>query len=301
MAFKSRTESDELKIWRILNARMDLTEKEKKNYLYKEKGFEGEVKFDLLTVKLPCEQLILNDLLLEVNNTKFQIDTTIIFQETIDLCEVKNYEGDYLYSNDSFYTLSGKEIQNPLDQLKRCESLFRQLLQSLGYKIPIEGKLIFINPQFTLYNAPQNQSIIFPTQINRFMKKLNSKPSKLSERHKKLADKLISLHQIESPYKRLRPYEFGQLRKWITCASCYSLLTSVRGKKIVCGVCGREETVESAIMRSVEEIRLLFPDKKITTGGIYEWCGIIPSKTMIWRILKKNMKSIGYGQWTYFE
>jgi hypothetical protein len=60
MPLKSRMESDELKIWRFLNARMELTEKEKKYYLNKEKGFEGEVKFDLLTEKLSNERIIVN-------------------------------------------------------------------------------------------------------------------------------------------------------------------------------------------------------------------------------------------------
>ena len=301
MPFKSRTVSDELKIWRSLNARMELTEKEKRYYFYKEKGFEGEVKFDLLTEKLAGERIILNDLLFEVNNTKFQIDTTIIFQETIDLFEVKNYEGDYLYNSGSFYTVSGKEIQNPLDQLKRCESLFRQLLQSLGFKIPIEGKIIFINPEFTLYNGPQNQSIIYPTQINQFMKKLNSKPSKLNERHRRLAEKLVSLHQIESPYKRLRHYEINQIRNGFCCGSCHSLLISVRGTKLICNLCGKEERVESAILQSVEELKLLFPSKKITTGVIYEWCKFSVSKKVIQRVLVQNYKSMGCQRGIYYE
>lgn len=301
MPLKPRMESDELKIWRILNTRMDLTEKEKKYYLNKEKGYEGEVQFDLLTEKLTGQQLILNDLLLEVNNTKFQIDSTIFAQETINLFEVKNYEGDYLYNNEKFYTISEKEIQNPLDQLKRCESLLRQLLQNLGMKIPIQGWLIFINPEFTLYQAPIDQRIIFPSQLNRFMKNFNSKPSKLNRKQIELAEHLVSLHQIESPYTRLPPYDFDQLRKGNSCRSCTSLLTSVRGTKLICDVCGEEEKVESAVIRSVAEIKLLFPDKKITTNGIYEWCKVIPSTPIIRRILQKNMKSTGIGQWSYYE
>jgi hypothetical protein len=302
MALKDRSETDELLILRILNARMKLTEIEKKNYLNKEKGFEGEVKFDLLTEKLSGERIILNDLLLKVNNSKFQIDTIVIFQETIDLCEVKNYERDYIYKNDRLYTLSEKEVPNPLDQLKRCESLFRQLLQNLGFKIPIEGWLVFINPEFTLYNAPQNQSIIFPTQINRFMKKLNSKPSKLNGMHKKLAEKLISLHQIESPNKQLLPhYEFDQLEKRISCASCHTLSTSVRGTKLICDECGAVENVESAVIRSVKEIKLLFPDLKITTTVIHEWCGVIDSKKTIRRILKENFNCVVKGKYCYYD
>jgi hypothetical protein len=153
MAYKPRIEKDEIKIFRSLNARMDLTEKERKYYFKLVKGFEGEVMFDLLTEQLPEERLILNDLLLEANNTKFQIDTTMIIQEKIHIFEVKNFEGDYDYNSDEFY-IFGKIISNPLDQLKRGESLFLQLLQNLGYKIPIEAWIIFINPEFTLISRP---------------------------------------------------------------------------------------------------------------------------------------------------
>src|SRR4051812_33780847 len=118
MAYKPRIEKDELKILRSLNARMDLTEKDKKHYYKLKKGYEGEVMFDLLTEKLPEERLILNDLLLETNNTKFQIDTAMIVQEKIHLFEVKNFEADYEYDSGKFQTISGKEYSNPFDQLK---------------------------------------------------------------------------------------------------------------------------------------------------------------------------------------
>jgi hypothetical protein len=110
MAYKSRKEKDELIILRSLNARLLLSEEEKKTLYRLEKGYEGEVMFDLLTEQLPDEKLILNDLLLEVNGTKFQIDTTLITQDKIYLFEVKNFEGDYDYNNGNFESHYGNEI-----------------------------------------------------------------------------------------------------------------------------------------------------------------------------------------------
>src|SRR5262245_16870868 len=100
MPFKARVESDELKMLRILNTRMELSEEEKRHYLNLEKGYEGKVKFDLLTEKLQNECYVLNDLLLKSNNSSFQIDTTIIYQEPIYLIDVKNYKGDFIYKTD---------------------------------------------------------------------------------------------------------------------------------------------------------------------------------------------------------
>ncbi|MDP4162651.1 MAG: nuclease-related domain-containing protein, partial [Bacillota bacterium] len=180
MLLKARTESDLLKILRILNTRMELTTEAQKYYLHLEKGFEGEVQFDLLTEKIQSDCLILNDLLLEVNNTKFQIDSLIIYQELIYNFEIKTNEGDYYYEADKLFMISGKEIKNPLDQSKRSSSLLRQLLQNQGFNLTIESYVIFINPEFTLYQAPQNLPFVYPTQLNRFMKKLITKPSHLN-------------------------------------------------------------------------------------------------------------------------
>ncbi|MCL6573060.1 MAG: NERD domain-containing protein [Bacillus sp. (in: Bacteria)] len=301
MALEPRSESTELLIMRSLNTRMDLSPKEKKYYFNLEKGYEGEVMFDQLTETVQSDMLIINDLCLESNNSVFQIDTLIISQETIYPIEVKNYAGDYRYDSEGFHTLSGNDINNPLDQVKRCNSLLRQLLQSHGYNFPVETYLVFINPEFTLYQAPLNPQIIFPTQLNRFIKKLNMTPSKLNGQHKKLADLLISLHLDESPYTRLPRYDYEQVKKGIVCSPCNSFMIADGEKKVVCAKCGYEERVESAVLRSVKELKLLFPDLKITTSGVHEWCKVVESKKMIRRILMDNYTSIGKRHLRFFE
>ncbi|PIB61561.1 nuclease, partial [Pseudomonas sp. 2822-17] len=77
-----------------LNRRMKLDEKEKFRYLNLEKGYEGELKFDALLENLQEERYILNDLLLAVNNSYFQIDSLIISQGIIHLIDIRNFEGD---------------------------------------------------------------------------------------------------------------------------------------------------------------------------------------------------------------
>ncbi|MEH7749002.1 nuclease-related domain-containing protein [Neobacillus drentensis] len=302
MAYKNRNESGELLILRILNRRMGLKAEEQKKYLNLEKGFKGETQFDELTENLQSQCIILNELLLEVNESKFQIDTTIIFQDAIYPFEVKNYDGDFIYKPDRLKKISGKDYKNPLDQLKRTQFLFSQLLQNLGYNIPIEGSVVFINPEFTLYEAPPNKPFVFPTQLNQLIKKLEKVPAKLTNRHFKLADKLVSLHQIESPYTRLPPYDYNQQKKGITCAKCnsFNVTFSTGARKVFCDICKCEEGIESAILRNVEEIKLLFPDIKITTNLVYEWCSGVVAKKTIKKYLKKNYQSIGNKKYTYY-
>ena len=301
MPYKPRTESTELLILRSLHTRMNLSEKDKQHYFNLKKGYEGEVMFDSLTEKLQCECFIVNDLLLKTNNTMFQIDSLIIMSETIYLFEVKNYEGDYYYESDRIYKKPKTEINNPLHQLSRSESLLRQLLHNLGFNLPIDSSVVFINPEFTLYQTPLNKPFIFPTQINRYLNKLNTTPSKLNGKHKMLADKLISLHIKDSPYKQLPSYDYDQLRKGITCLQCNSFSISVEGQKCVCKECEHEEMVPTAVMRSVEEFKLLFPNQKITTNVIYDWCKVVKSKKRIKRILEKNFIIVGVHRWAFYQ
>jgi hypothetical protein len=301
MPYKVRSESLVLRILRILNKRMKLTGEEHWYYLNQEKGFQGEVQFDRLTEKLQRDCHILNDLQLESNKSSFQLDSSLIFQETLSLFEVKNFEGEYVYDAEYFKTPSGRDIQNPLDQLKRSKLLLSNLLQSIGSKLTIEAYIIFINPQFTLFQTPPDLPFVLPTQLDTFMKKLDQKPSRLNQSHKNLADQLISLHQTVPPYTQLPAYEYETINKGMTCCKCDSFAVTIVGKKLICNNCGCIELVTVAVMRNVEEFKLLFPEQKITTNIIHEWCGVVDSRKKISRVLGKNLKITGFGQWAFYE
>jgi hypothetical protein len=303
MLLKDRSESDELLILRYLNIRMELSEKEKFHYLNLEKGFQGELIFDdILAKDLQEERYIINDLLLEINNSYFQIDNLIISQGVIHLLDVKYFNGDYYIKSDKLYAVAtDREYKNPVDQLKRCATLFRQLLQNLKQNYLVESYVIFINPEFTLYQAPLDQPIIFPTQVNRFLKDLNQSSSKLDDGHFKLAKKLLSLHQPKNPYTKLPQYAYEQLQKGVYCYKCNSYLVSKKNYDLICRTCGGQEKIELAILRSVKEFRLLFPDRKITTQVISDWCRIDFNRKTICRVLKKHFKVFGNTSNTYFE
>lgn len=302
MILKRRGIPYELAVTRSLNTRMFLSADEKRHLVYLEKGYHGEIMFDQFTEKLSNDVIVLNDLCLEVQKSTFQIDTLIISQHTIYLFEVKNFDGDYYYEveKDCFKKVTKTEIKNPLDQLKRCQNLLRQLLQSLGYHQTIERHIVFINPEFTLFQSPLNAPIIYPTQLNRYIQKLDQIPSKLNDGHRKLANQLVSMHQYKTPYTKLPSYEYEQQKKGIICPACYTFIDSIGMKKVVCK-CGHVDVMENVILQHVEEIKLLFPGIKITTCCVFDWCKVIVSKKQIGRVLKKNFNKKGSGKWSYYE
>lgn len=301
MIIKPRFEPLELTIFRALSKRMSLPSRESSAYLSLEKGYRGERTFDHFIENLPNEFLILNDLLLESSGTIFQIDSLLISANKIYLIEVKNYEGDYSIEGDRWHSVSGSEIKNPLLQLKRSESLLRRMINDLKFSTSIEAYLLFVNNEFFLYQAPINMQIIFPTQLNRFFSKLKMNSSKLKERHTKLAEQLLSLDINEHQHVRRPSYAFEEIEKGIICGQCDSFDLSLVGRSIVCEQCGNDECVDNAVLRSIEEFKLLFPDRKLTTNDIFEWCKVVRSKKTIRRVLSNNFEYIKQGNFSYYK
>ena len=133
------------------------------------------------------------------NNTLFQIDSLLIFLKTIYIYEVKNYQGNFYYDSDRLYTQPKSEINNPLTQLNRTESLLRQLLQSLGFHQSVVASVVFIHPEFTLYQAPLSKPFIYPSLLNQYFKKLNKLPLVLHHHCERLFPLFRSSLRFSSP------------------------------------------------------------------------------------------------------
>ncbi len=299
MLCKPRIKSKELLIFESLNSRMNLEQKYVQHYTNLKKGYEGEVLFDSYIEKLQCNCLILHDLLLEKNNTVFQIDSLMISQDRIYFYEVKNYEGNYFYESGKLFKKPNLEIMDPLIQLKRSESLLRQLIHSLDIHLQIEPFIVFVNPAFTLYQAPDNKSLIFPTQIKNHIHRLNTAPSKIEERHRKLAKRLLSMHISDSPENKLPNYHYDKLQKGLICPNCRAFIETIGKRKYVCTLCNHEDLLDNAVLDSIKEFSILFPDEKITTKIIYDWCRIVPERR-IRNILLKHFTKVGHHRWSYY-
>lgn len=293
---KKRMEPDELKLLRMLKARGGLVDDSR--FWNLEKGYEGEVVFDKWFSRMDGEWVVVNDLLLEHAGSLFQIDSLVIGVDRVYLFEVKNFEGDFLLEQNRWYSGS-REIKDPLLQMQRCEAAIRQLLRSLGYQLPIESNLIFINPEFNLYNCSPKLPIVFCSQLNRFSKKLMKQSvssGRLHARHSRLAEKLCQLHIEKSPYERLPGYRYEELRKGIACVGCGGMGVRHHYRMIECGMCGYNEDLDVALLRSIKECCSLFPQMKITTKIIYDWIGHLVSKKVIQRVLQNNFLIIGHGK-----
>jgi hypothetical protein len=301
---KNRVIPKELALLTYLRARTNLSAKDEACFYKYRKGYVGEEFLDSFLEKLDESWIILNDIRIEVNQSIIQLDSILISNNTIYILEVKNYEGDYYYQSDRWYTSAKTEIKNPLLQLQRSVALFKIFLSENKITLPVEPYLLFVNPYFMLYQAPLDLPIIFPPQLERFFSKLMEKPIvKVNPALTKLADKLISQHILDTHLSSKPLFSYDELLKGIFCPVCGSIMNSYNTTRINirCNTCDTEEKITLAIKRSIGEYQLLFPEKKLTTGGIYEWCGEILSKKVIRKYLLHNYMVKKHGRSTYFE
>lgn len=303
MDIKLRQESRELKIYRSLHERSCLSTENRHHYMNLAKGYEGEVLLDARMKHLSNDWLMINDLRLDYNKTVFQIDKLLISSEKMYALEVKNLEGDYaIKGNGKWVSVSSDtEIKNPLHQVNRSEIYLQKVTKELGINIPIESALIFINPDFFLYNAPLDQPIIYPHQLKRLIKRLGNRPPGYTDSHINFARKLASMHLEDSPYTRLPEYHYNELKKGVICKGCGSFELEGKKHSFTCKKCGKTESVTSSVLSAMEEVHLLFPERKITTNLVHDWCKETPSKKSIQRILSQNLKQIGTGKHAYYE
>jgi len=286
-----------------LDKRMVLPDEEKEHLLNIQKGFNGEVPFDVLAKKLlKIDALVLNDLMFTVKGSSFQVDKVIITGDTFHLIEVKNYEGNYQFDGRKFLTLSGKEITNPLTKFNETTRKMRELLNKWNVNLAFEPVLVFVNPAFTLYNAPPTIPIVYPTQIEAFFSRLNQRSSSLTNKTHSCAERLLQEHQDEAAFQRKLPeYNFESLTKGLWCVECDFPDLKITQRSCTCQSCGHKASVNETLLWHIEEFRLLFPDWKVTRNIVFEWCGGQISMWLIQKILNENYKRYGHARASHYQ
>lgn len=303
MVYKEREKSSNLLIMESLMNRSNLSKDERNRYAYLVKGLEGEQILDRRTEMLKCDCLVLNDLLLKINGTVFQIDSLVIMANGIYIYEVKNFEGEYFFEAEKMYKLSTKrEVMSPLIQINRSKTLLRQLIEQLGFNFSVKAYVVFVNSQFTLYQAPPLEELVLPTLLNTHFAQLDSISARLTKNHRRIAEELKAVHMEDSPFHDVPNYESEKLKRGMTCSQCGTFMDDfTRGWTCTCKHCGHVELISEIVIRHAQEYKRLFPNQKITTSVIRKWCDDRLSAKRIWYILHNYYKAKGTGRWMYFE
>jgi len=286
-----------------LDKRMELPDGDRNYLMNLEKGFEGEERFDdYVKTYLKKEVIVLNDLLLISRGNTFQVDSLLITSDTLYIYEIKNYKGNYQMNAGQLVTLTGQEINSPLNQISRSKTLMKQLLKDLGYSLKVEASVIFVNPTFYLYQANAADPFIFPVQIDSHFQDMNRSLAALSKEHHLLAKKLVKEHRESVPYQRkLADFDYRKLKKDIYCMTCGERQVTLTRKKSCCNRCQSKQPMEKTILEHIDEYRLLFPEAKMTVQSLHEWCGRKIGPRRLRTVCAEHFKKVGTTSNAYYE
>lgn len=304
MLYKKRGKSYKLQVMELLQYRIELSSEGRRELSNQESGYTGECGLDTFTGELTCECLVLNDLPLVLSGTDFQIDALIITPHEIGLYEVKNYAGEYLH-NDGFFegVHSDFSFHSPIERVNRHTSLLRSLLKKHHFTMPIKQYVVFIHPEFMLYDASLYKKVLLHATLPGHFRKLNKCSGELSNMHMQLAKKLCDISEQTEPYtKGIPKYTFEECKKGVVCEKCGCFILEIQFKNKVCTCleCGHQELVTKALSRHIREYHLLFPLRRMNISGIYEWCGGVFSERKIRAALQKEYQAVSAGKYRHY-
>lgn len=287
----------------VLQYHMPLSNEQQKMYKRLYRGYLGERKLAaFFKSELHQDRIEIYDLRLQINNNESQIDCLLILDGVFYLIEVKNFQGDYYYENQRwFIAATGKEINNPLYQLNRNELLLKEFFVQQKIPLQITPRVIFIHPEFHLYQAPRHAPIIYPNQLKRFTQKLSAFPKPIHSEHNKIANLLRAHHVTNSAYEQFPEYNYHDLKKGVFCYSCRGEMKKYDQRNLICSKCNQKEPIDISAIKSIEAFNLLFPNETITKNTIYIWCGGTLPKRTIQRILINHFQLINNGRSSYYK
>ncbi|UJF15599.1 NERD domain-containing protein [Jeotgalibaca sp. MA1X17-3] len=300
MNLKERALPEELFVLQILEQRMSLSSPLKHRLYTLQVGYDGEIIFDKWLLAMEWDSIVIHDLRIKQNFSEVQIDTLVITNKKIFIFEIKNFIGEYYWESQTLFKKPNKQVKNPLHQLERSKLLIRQLVNEWQCDYSVEASLIFVHPQFTLFNASLEAPIILRSQIEERLHAFKRLSSGITLENKIFAEKLVQMHLSTNSFSQLPNYQYHQLKKGVPCAHCQSLLTQLRGRKCFCNHCNLQENIYASIHRLTKEFSLLFPEEQITVKKIYDFSGEIVSKQVIRTALKKRYHVCGSGWHSFY-
>lgn len=299
MIIKERTKSKTHRIYESLAQRMYLSVKEYAYYRRLVAGYEGECSFDVLLRALICHCLILNDLQLQNGKAEFQVDTAMLKGGKLYVFEIKNFTGINEWHPLHFKRPGDFWYENPTLQLEKLKARLEIYLHNLGVDVEIEYRVVFVNPEFTLVGTEKIPEFVLPTEIPALLRELNQPATPVTQAERDLARKLIADHDAEYIGRKIPKYTQAMLRRGVLCPSCVSLGMALKGHGLTCYSCGHQISAQEGIRHSIAEYKLLFPEAKLTTSAITNWCGEV-SSDRVYRALQGNYQAVGKNRARYY-
>lgn len=274
-----------LKQLQILKRRTILGKNDEKEREKLQRGYAGELKFDKLLDEALRDMDVyhLKDFRFKIDSSattmkvasgfsEVQIDNVLIAGDRIYTFEVKNFGFDLVYGAKSWYFTGGQEYKDLSMQVNRQRTSLDFLLRDGGFNYDIISHLVFINPRQTIYNMPNLENLLVPSNTQRRLNNIC-----VSNRYDQsgLADYLDSRRLVKSMYDLPTNVTFDELRSGVFCYQCDSVaeLEKVSPYKYCCPSCTQVFTPLEIVQTLIDELKTLNESWEITPVRISQLSG----------------------------
>jgi len=290
-----RTIPLKLKQLQILSRRTLLGSTEEKEKEKLTRGWHGELGFDKLldTAVRGKEIYHLKDYRFKIDSgtetlkvasgmSEVQIDNVLIAGDHVYTFEVKNFGFDLIYDSKIWFFESGREYKDLSMQVNRQRTSLEHLIRNGGFNYDITSHLVFVNPSQTIYNMPNLENLLVPSNTPRRLAKICQ-----SNRydHGNIADYLNSRRLLKSMYDLPANVEFGELRTGVFCYQCDSVaeLVRVNSYKYCCHSCTKEFTTFEIVSILIDELKTINEAWEISPARISAFSGGAVSSSTVRR------------------
>lgn len=286
-----REKSLTLHIMESLASRTALNGKSADYLIHLRKGHEWEEKLDQQMEGCGDSILVFPGALLQPQmGNAFQWDTIVLAGTSFYLYEVKSFSGTYRYGKEMWVSETGFEISNPQIQMQDNKNRFKNLLRELGYAkdFQVKAYAVMVHPEFTLLGAPEQETLLLPTQLKRHFTSLAKGAPPLTRYHHLIVQKLLAQQGVERAFwDHIPPYCYEDLHKGLRCPDCGSFSLHHSRQVYDCTNCGIRGTHRALILFHWNELKQLFPNMSLKSKVLYEWCGGVYSQNRLRRMIQQ--------------
>lgn len=266
---------------------------------YSLRGYFGEVAFDKLSDKSLNNGITLRNLNYIVNNKIFQIDSLILMNGDLYIFEVKDFTSDLYYVDGQYYYADQSPCERINNQMERTPKLFTLLLKNSQLHYNFHYYHAFINPTHKVYGYHATDKILEQARICKFISENSQMP--VGAYDIECCEKLLSLQDISDPFNFRTPHNFHNFKKGVLCECMKSFYTKHSNRKYKCSSCNKIIDCDHLLDSAIQEIKLIFPDERITTHILKAWTKSLVSREKIRLFLNKRYRRHQLGSIIYYE
>lgn len=280
----------------ILQQRDRLSIKEQQALMRIQKGYQGELIFDRLFTAIVAEKVeFLDDIEIEFEGNRMQMDKIVASGDMLALIDIKNYQGNYYYDRQGLKIGNTLFAQDCFEQARRSRRIVERLFKKHGVTMRVVNIIIFINEEGSItINDEINEVVLNYVEIPQWLLQLKKQADlpQMKNWQQLLLQYQPSFYKAEN---LCNPRRLLTLKKGICCVKCGSFDLRQERYKLQCRKCGYQEVKRVSYYRTIKEHGILIYPVPIKRKEVVTFFGKNYSESTIKTLLSEYFEPLDFS------